>query len=186
MIQEAYGWTTICFRKSTNFFKKSRLKRRLDVTDADEALHEAMPGGREGILLLPPDPDDPYGDIGLGWAIARGRYSYRADTREYVVTRWPLEEEKPLTDEELADGLLQPQAIPLVEDCGLEEYETVDHLLGDAFDFLIRCLTGKFPNELHTFAYHLRSLALLARDLQMPLERLLAHVQEQFEYETKE
>jgi hypothetical protein len=140
--------------------------------EAVRLLRRAMPDGREGLLLLPPDPADPFEGEGGGWAMAGGAYSYDPDTRQHILTVPSPYEPPQLSDEDSASGMLQPV---MVDDFGMEDFDAMDSMFKAAFDAMMR-LKGSAGNDTERFVYHLYTLVNEARHRGMTRERLLYHV----------
>ena len=110
-----------------------------------EQLRRSMPHGREGLVVLPPDPNSlGYSDPErLGrpepppirahdgrlvclhdfWAIGVGTYEYVPETGQHVITPFPEPEIEPLSDEEREAGMLPLDLTPLPGDVGLEDFD---------------------------------------------------------------
>jgi len=169
-----------------------------------EQLRRSMPHGREGLVVLAPDPNSlGYSDPErLGrpepppirahdgrlvclhdfWAIGVGRYSYVPETGQHVITPFPPPEVEPLSDEERQAGMLQLDLTPLPGDVGLEDFEGLEEMLDEVYTRLNYCATERpfsyheVPRELELMKYHLLRAAELTVELEESMPQITREV----------
>jgi hypothetical protein len=144
-----------------------------------EQLRRLMPHGREGLVVLPPDPNDlglslPW-HAGSFWAIGVGTYSYVPETGQHVITPLPPPEVAELTDEEREAGMIQIDLTPMPGYVGLEDFDSMEELLDEVYTRLKYCTTERpfsyqeLPLEPELIKYYILRAAELTVKLQQSM-----------------